>query len=431
MERAEAIERVLGHINAQELVELARALIRIPSVYRPDKGGNEEEVAHFVARWLRSAGIWSELEEVSPGRPNVIGILKGAGPGRTLMFEAHTDVVTEGDPREWKHPPFAAEIADGRIYGRGACDTKGNLAAALIAVKALKDSSVPLPGKIVLGVLVDEEGLMTGIKHFIRRGWADGIDGAIICEPEDNQVCIAQKGALRVRIEARGRMSHGAIPLAGLNPIPPLAEIVRRVAQLERREIEAQGQDPLLGFPSITPTVIRAPVEGEPQVNVIPARGECFLDVRTVRGQDHEALKASLAAIVADVEREVRKDLREGLQGRLREELCPGLSRKVDLSVSLEVFEERPWTETPRESPIVRAVAEAVRLVTGKEPVYNGVPGATDGTFLSAWKGIPIVTIGAGDRLVPHQVDEWVGIDQLVETAMIYAVSAIIFLNGG
>ena len=426
---AEVVEKVLKHIDTQELVELTRALIRIPSVYRPGEGGNEEEVAHFIARWLQNAGIWNKLEEVAPGRPNVIGVLEGARGGRALMFEAHTDVVTEGDPEEWTYPPFGAGTADGRISGRGACDTKGNLAAALIAVKAIKNSGIDFAGKIVLGIPVDEEGLMLGIKHFIQQGWAEGIEGAIICEPEDNQVCIAQKGALRVRIEARGRMSHGAIPLAGFNPVPPLAEIIRRVVQLEKQEIEAREKDPLLGFPSITPTVIRAPIEGEPQLNVVPARGECLLDVRTIRGQDHERLKAHLAEIVSAVEREVREDLEGGFQGRLREEVCPGLAAEVDFSADLEVFEERPWTETPPESPIVRAVAEAVRLVTGREPVYNGVPGATDGTFLAAWKGIPIVTIGAGDRLVPHQVDEWVDIEQLAETARIYAASALLFLN--
>ena len=390
MKSRDLVAEVLTRIDRAELVELARALIRIPSVYRPEEGGNEEEVAHFVAKKLEELGLEVKLEEVAPGRPNVIAILRGKEGGRTLMFEAHTDVVTEGNPAEWTYPPFGAVIKGGRIYGRGACDTQGNLAAAIIAAKALKESGVSFRGKIILGIPVDEEGMMLGIKHFIEQGWADDVDGAIICEPEDNQICIAQKGALRAEIDSYGQMSHGAMPLAGFNPVPPLAKIIQRVTQLEREEIENRGKDELLGFPSLTPTVVRAPVKGEPQLNVMPSQGRVLLDIRTIRGQDHDELKAKLAQIVEEVEHETMQDLREGFQGKLREALEPGLAARVNFSAKLNVFEDRPWTETPQDDPIVQAVDKAVRLVTGREPIYNGVPGATDGTFLAAWKGIPI-----------------------------------------
>lgn len=423
------IAKVLSRIDRAELVELARSLIRIPSVYRPTDGGNEEEIAHFVAGELEEFGLEVKLEEVAPGRPNVIAILQGEERGRTLMFEAHTDVVTEGNSEEWTYPPFEAVIQNGRIYGRGACDTKGNLAAAIIAVKAIKESGVNFPGKIILGIPVDEEGLMIGIKHFIKQGWAEDIDGAIICEPEDNQVCITQKGALRAEVSTYGKMSHGAMPLAGFNPVPPMAEIICRLAELEREEIERLGKNELLGFPSFTPTVLQAPVKGEPQLNVMPSQCRMLLDIRTIPGQEHEELKARLAELVAKVEEEVQEGLRSGFQKRIREELEPGLSKGLSFSAELDVFEDRPWTETPKDDPIVQAVDRAVRLVTGREPIYNGVPGATDGTFLFAWAGVPIVTIGAGDRLVPHQKDEWVSIEQLLETAKIYTVSALEFLK--
>jgi len=107
----------------------------------------------------------------------------------------------------------------------------------------------------------------------------------------------------------------------------------------------------------------------------------------------------------------------------------PGLSEGLPFSAEIDVFEDRPWTKTERDEPIVQAVAKAYRLVTGKEPVYNGVPGATDGTFIKAWANVPIVTTGAGDRMVPHQKDEWVDIDQLVEATKIFAVSILEFLG--
>lgn len=427
---AQSLAEVLHRIDGDELVDLTRALVQIPSVYRPSGGGSEAEVAQLVADRVKEIGLEVHIEEAAPGRPNVIALLEGHGAGSTLMLEAHTDVVTEGDAEEWTHPPFAAAVRDGKIYGRGACDTKGNLAAAIVAVKAIRESGVRFPGKIVLGFPVDEEGLMTGIKHFIRQGWADGLDAAIICEPEENQICVTQKGALRAEVNAYGKMSHGAMPLAGVNPVPAMATIIGELGALEREEIERLGKNEFLGFPSFTPTVLQAPVQGEPQLNVMPSRCRMWLDIRTIPGQEHGELKDRLAQLVADVERRMQESLQAGFQKEIREELEPGLSAGLTFSAEVDVFEDRPWTETPQDAPIVQAVDRAVRWITGRDPVYNGVPGATDGTFLSAWAGIPIVTIGAGNRLVPHQKDEWVAIDELVDTAKIYAASALIFLDG-
>ncbi len=424
---------VLSQIHEEELVELTRALVRLPSVVRADGSGDEREVAHFVAARMREFGFEVVLDEVHPGRPNVLGIIRGARPGRKILFEAHSDVVTEGDPKEWRFPPFAAKVEAGRIYGRGACDTKGNLAAAILAVAAIKRAGVGFPGEIRLAVPVDEEGMMTGIKHLIRRGFADDLDGAIICEPEDNQVCLTQKGALRAVLTSIGKMSHGCMPLTGFNPIPPLAKLLLRFQELERREIARLGFHEYLGFPSITPTVLRAPVAGEPQLNVMAKDCQAWLDIRTVPGQDHEELKAALSRIVAEVEEETKAEIESGFEGQVRATLAEHekLPEGIGYRAKLEFIEERPWTETPKDEPLVRAVETAVRAVTGREPVYNGVPGATDGTFLWAWKGVPIVTIGAGERMVPHQKDEWVSISQLVETTKIYALSALGFLSGG
>ncbi|MDP8958525.1 MAG: M20/M25/M40 family metallo-hydrolase, partial [Actinomycetota bacterium] len=156
-----------------------------------------------------------------------------------------------------------------------------------------------------------------------------------------------------------------------------------------------------------------------------------LVDVRTVRGQDHHELTEAMRHLCSSVGEASIGDARGGLGGDLRERLRPGMRDGLHLSVELEVLEDRPWTQTGREEPIVRAVDAAVREVSGREPVYNGVPGATDGTFLSAIKGIPIVTIGAGDRFVPHQKNEWVDLDQLLETARIYAAAALLFLERG
>ncbi|MEH7299818.1 M20 family metallopeptidase [Neobacillus drentensis] len=397
---------VYNYVDDQEVVNLTQALVRIPSVYRPhDPMGNESRAAQYVYEYLKGLGLEVYIEEVVKGRPNVIGILDSGRPGKTILFEGHTDVVTEGDWNAWSYDPFGAVIEGGRMFGRGTNDTKGNLSAAIAAVHAIKKSNVKWNGKIILCVPCDEEGMMIGIKHFIKRGWAQGVDGAIICEPEENQICITQKGAMRAVIRTYGKMAHGAMPLAGINPNTRMAQVICELMALEEQERQRLGQHQYLGFPSITPTIILGPEKGEPQINVIPDHCYSALDIRTVPGQNHDQLRADMEKILA----------------RLG-------SKDPDFKATLEVIESRPWTETSLEDPIVRASVESFRSVAGKEPIYNGVPGATDGTFLHL-AGIPIVTTGAGDRHIPHQINEYIDVAELVEASRIYAQTAMLFLN--
>ena len=423
------IERSLREVKKDELIKLTQDLIRIPSVRSQKDGNNEEKVAYFLSHLLEEMGLDVVIEEVEPGSPNIIAELQGESNGPCLMFECHTDVVTEGDASEWKYGPYEGKLVGNRIYGRGACDTKGNLAAAIKAVQTISQSGIPFKGRILLGILVDEEGMMSGVKHFIRQGWANDVNAAIICEPVDNHLCITQKGALRAELITSGKMSHGAMPLAGLNPIPPMISILEKLRQLEEEEIERLGKNTFLGYPSITPTVLQAPVKGEPQLNVVPYQCRALLDIRTVPGQSHEALKKQIEDIVKEEERSVNASLDSGPLKEMRETLEKGLSKGISFQSTLDVFEDRPWTKTSQEERIVQAVSKAIRSMTGKGPAYGGVLGATDGTFLSAWAGIPIVTIGAGEWMIPHQKDEWVSVEDLELTAKIYAASALEFLN--
>jgi len=392
--------------DREAVLNLTTNLVRIPSVYREnDSDANETKVAIYVAQYLKDIGIETHIEEVVPGRPNVIGIVDSGKPGKTLLFEGHTDVVTEGDVNLWEHDPFGAHIVDGRMYGRGTNDTKGNLACMITAVHSLLQDKEEFFGKIILCIPVDEEGLMLGIKHFIKQGWADGVDGAIICEPEENNVCIAQRGAMRIRVDIFGKMAHGAISWSGINPNLRLARLIIELEKLEKSEQGRLGEDPYLKWPSITPTIIQSPAKGDAQINVIPGQCMMTLDIRTVPAQDHDELLNKIKNIIS----ELKKD-------------------DSDFNAELTILDNRPSTITPKEDPVVQAIYEAVKSVTEEEPIYNGVPGATDGTFLHL-HGIPIVTIGAGDRDIPHQINEYIDIEELAVTTAIYREAALRFLN--
>jgi succinyl-diaminopimelate desuccinylase len=394
------VDAVLAAVDDAYTLDLARRLVRTPSVFRPgDLQANEAAVAALLAEELRHLGLEVHREEVAPGRPNVIGDWIGQATGPVLILEGHSDVVTEGDASAWTVPPFGGVVADGRLYGRGAADMKGGVAAAVASVRAIRDAGVTLPGRIRVAVVADEEGMMLGIKGFIRSGWARDACGAIICEPEGNDPCLVQKGALRVVVRFRGKMAHGAMPRSGVNPIPPAAAFVQRLQTLQAEYTARHGRHPLLGEPTLTPTILRA---GEPaQFNVIHDSALVGIDVRTIPGQTHEEICRDLAAAAADAVGSV-----------------PGCQSEV------EVIEERPWTETPRDAPIVQAVERACRRARGQPPRHRGVPGATDGTFLHTWGRVPIVTIGPGDVMMPHQVDEFVRVADLGEACRIFAASA-------
>ena len=417
----ELIKKVVDEIDPDELISLTAELVRINSVWDPAAGTCEQAVAEKVADWARLQGFKVQIDQVAPGRPNIIisGPL-GSG-GRTLMFEGHTDVVTPGDVASWRYDPFGAEIVGRRMYGRGTNDTKGNLAAMLVAMKSLKTAAIKLSGSVIGGVLCDEEDQMLGVRDFIEKGHADKVTAAVICEPQDGMICTSQKGALRAGYMVTGRMSHGAMPLSGLNCAPAIARLIDGLQRLEKEAATAVGCDPFLGWPSFTPTVIQAPATGAPQLNVMPREARVLVDIRTTPRQSHKKIITDLKALAQNVAQRVREDYKQ------YDDLLD-LQRNHDLAVHVDIITDRPCTLTDPAEPIVKAADWATRAITAKTPVYAGVPGATDGTFLWSIKNIPIVTMGAGDRQVPHQIDEWVDLDQLIETAKVYALTALHYL---
>jgi len=417
----EIVKQVLRAVDHDELIKLAGDLVRINSVWDPDAGTSEQQAAEHVAGWAQQKGFEVQVDQVTPERPNVIVTWKGDAGTRKLMFEGHTDVVTPGDVKAWQYDPFGAEIVAGRMYGRGTNDTKGNLAAMLIAMDAIRKSGLKLCGSIVGGVLCDEEDQMLGVQDFIKRGHADDITGAVICEPQDGMICTSQKGAIRASYRLSGRMSHGAMPLAGLNTAPAFAELIKGLHRLETEAVQKLGQDKYLGWPSFTPTVMQAPAEGSAQLNVMPGDAKLLVDVRTITGQSHDAIKQDLEALAQKVVQRV-KDHYDNYDKKLN------LNRNRDLGIEVAFLTDRPCTYTDPQDPVVLAADWSTRKVMRNEPMYAGVPGATDGTYLWARKQIPIVTMGAGDREVPHQVDEWVDKDQLAQTADIYTLTALAYL---
>jgi succinyl-diaminopimelate desuccinylase len=389
-------------IDADALVAFTRDLVRIPSVFDPERGLNEQPAAELVEAQMQGFGWTPRVDNVAAGRPNVIATIDGDRPGRTLLFEGHTDVVTEGDERAWSVDPFGAELRDGRIYGRGSADMKSGVAAMLFAVDAIVRSG-RFPGRIVVAALVDEEGMMSGVRDFVGRGHATGMDGAICCEPEGGEICHTAKGALRLRIDLAGKMAHGAMPFEGRNPNRAAAAVIAALTDLERRLHGAHGEHEHLGKPWVTPTVLRS---GEPaQMNVLPAHAALWVDVRTIPGIDHDTLLAEVGDVVV------------------------AAASESGVESAITVIDDRPAVELDAGAPLVRAVWDAHAAVATTPPRLGGVPGTTDGTMLTALAGVPTVVYGPGGKWIAHQADEYVDVADIVEHATVYVEAAHRFLG--
>jgi succinyl-diaminopimelate desuccinylase len=388
-------------VDEKAVVELTRDLVRLRTVN--EVGAGEAPAAALVADTMRGFGWEPRTTEVAPGRPNVVAVVEGGGgPGRTLAFEGHTDVVTEGDPQRWSVDPYGGEIRDGRLYGRGAADMKAGVAAMLHGVRALQLAG-PFPGRVLVCALVDEEGLMLGAKHFAGTDLARGVDGAIICEPEDGEICTSAKGAVRIRVDLLGAMAHGAMPRHGRNPLPAIGRLLVALDELQSRLQAAHPAHEHLGEVYVTPTVSRA---GDlDQINVIPGRAAVAVDVRTIPGLDHAALVERVGALAAEA------------------------GAPDGVTCELTVVDDRPCVEIARDHPLVTALAGAHEAVLGQPARYGGVPGATDGTILTRDAGIPTVVYGPGGKWIAHQVDEFVAVDDIARCAHVYAAAADRFLR--
>jgi succinyl-diaminopimelate desuccinylase len=247
---------------------------------------------------------------------------------------------------------------------------------------------------------------MLGIKHMVAAGHAGGAAGALICEPEEREVCLASKGALRLRLLSYGRIAHGAMPEEGVNALAGMVRVLGRLLELEQ-ELQAQhGAHPLLGKPYLSPTVARAPLSGEAsQINCLPDQADAFLDIRTLPSINHAALVARIRAIMGEVQ-------------------ATHPAHRFDL----EVIDDRPAVEIAADHPLVAALVAGHTAVYGEAPRWGGVPGSTDGTILARDAGVPVVVYGPGRKRIPHQPDEFVELDEVVRAARVYIRTILKFL---
>jgi acetylornithine deacetylase/succinyl-diaminopimelate desuccinylase family protein len=372
-------------IVAEPLVRMLVDLVRLPS---QNPGDGEAGVAAYVADRCRALGLEVTTPEVFPGRPNVVARLRGEEAGPVVVLNTHLDTVPAGEG--WRDGAFAGAVRDGRVWGLGTSDAKGQVVAMLGAIESLLARGRPRAGEVVFTGVVDEELGSQGAREVVKGLRADY---AIVGEPTRLRVGIAHRGSVRPRIVVHGRAAHSSTPRLGINAIFKM----RRV--LEALEAYTEGLDafrhPLIGPPSGTVTLIRGGIKE----SAVPDRCEIVLDRRMVPGETQ-------AQVVADV---------EAILGRLA-------AADPELRVAIEGYlpTSGPPSETPRDARLVRLAEASCAEVTGREPeVY----GAGFGCDMTHFRGIgaEAVILGPGDIDRAHRPDEYVGIDELLDGTRVYA----------
>lgn len=379
--------------DARRLCDDLAALVAIDTQNPP---GREQEAAAFVAQALSSSGFRHAFDSVAPGRSNVVMRLEN-GDGPAFAFCTHMDVVPAGDG--WTGDPFRLRASDGRLYGRGACDAKGSLAAMLEAMRMLAECRTAWRG-CLLGVFVcDEEIGSVGARQFAAGG--PRVDFAVIGEPTGNKVVIAHKGSLRPIVRIHGCAAHSGTPEVGRNAIFDAVRLCGLIEAFHAEHLRNRSH-PLVGSASLTVTRIH----GGTADNVIPDQCELLLDRRLIPGERE-----------ADAVREILLLLDEA---------------RERFGVRAEIAGNKPTTggaaETPTEDPIVAAALAASQ--------WHGVPHHVPGGFQGACDlvhfrniGASGVVLGPGSLEVAHKADEFVLSQELIEASVIYRDIAVAMLR--
>ena len=417
--RSDPLERLFYGIDSrrEDLIELTRELIRFPTVNPP--GAGYQPCAEFIGRRLAARGFEVSYVrgEGTPGdddrhpRINVIARRAGAAPGPCVHFNSHIDVVQAG--AGWSLDPFAGTLRDGKVFGRGACDMKGGLAASIIALEALSDAGETLPGALELSGTVDEEsGGYGGVHYLAERGWFSPprVDHVIIPEPLNvDRVCIGHRGVWWAEIETHGRQAHGSMPFLGECAIRHMQAVVARF----ERDL----------FPRLA--------QRRTDMPVVPSGArQSTLNLNSVHGGQPES-RGFPAPMVADscrmiIDRRLLiEEAVDSAKGEVRAILEQLVIDRPGFRYSLrDIFDVRP-TMADRNGPVATATAAAVKRVVGRDPEFICSPGTYDQKHIDrVGKLRDCIAYGPGILDLAHQPDEYVVVDDMVAAAKVMAMAA-------
>ncbi len=359
--------------------DLLKQLIRADST----AGKGEAAAADVVARWFTKHGIDCRIDPWDGNRANVIAQVKTARKRPGLLFLCHLDVVGPGE-ETWNHTPFGAVEKEGRIYGRGTVDMKGGIAAVMAAICKVVDSRAALQGDIVFAATAGEETDSSGVQRFMQhRGRLPALGGIVVPEPTDLSVVTAHRGLFWLKITTRGKAAHSSMPERGVNAITSMKRVLDA---LEQYQIPFEPH-PLLGKSSLSVNTI----SGGEAMNIIPDGCTIGVDIRTLPGQDHEALRYDIERILAQLKA-----------------TTPQFDAELVIERSAKAMETDPECE------FVKRLCSAVDV-----DLTNVIGYTTDAPHVVPL-GAPIVLYGPGKPKLCHQTDEYIDTADLERAADLF-----------
>jgi acetylornithine deacetylase len=379
-------------IDHEYLIKTLSDLIRINSINPQlvSDGAGEAEIAAYIAGALRRLNLEVVTHEPEPGRVSVVGKLKGKGRGRTLMLNGHIDTVGVAGMTE----PFAAAIRNGRMYGRGTYDMKGSIAACMTAVKALADANAGLGGDLLLAAVADEEYFSLGTVEVIKH---HRVDGAIVTEATEMNLCRAHKGFIWLEVETLGRAAHGSRFDEGIDANMRMGRFLAELDKLEK-ELRARTPHPLVGPPSLHAALINGGVG----LSTYAASCKLKIERRTIPGETEAQVVSEMKAIV----------------DRLS-------AADPTFKATVSAFCTRDAFEVAADAAIVRAVEKAATQVRGAPPQHIGQTFWMDSALLTN-AGVETVVIGPNGAGA-HADEEWVDLQSLVDLAEILVQAVVAY----
>ena len=364
-----------------ETLELTRALVAQNTIYPP---GHEEKAAAVVAEKLREAGIESLVYEILPLRTNLVARLKGTGEKPGLAFSAHFDTI-DVDLKKWSVDPFAGEIRDGRLYGRGTADMKGGMAAMTMAMIAIARSGERLKGDLLLTFSAAENSSCLGAKRLVADGHLDGVGALLVSEPSGNRPLVTEKGALWLRATARGEYAHNAFTEDRVgdrgNANVRLARYIDKAHDLKLNAPTHRHVKP--------PTINIGVIRGGYEAPFVPSEASADIDIRLVPGQSPDAVLAEFQAIAGP-------------------------------HITVEILDNKPAVDTPDDHPFVELCVAACRVETGRDIGPGGVGYYSDGTVIVPALDLPMVIVGPGEIGMSGAIDEYVDVEKLDTSTLIF-----------
>ncbi|GLB61172.1 peptidase [Cytobacillus sp. NCCP-133] len=380
--------------------------------------GNESSAQAVIIEKCRKLGLVLDIWEIGKdhliehpafcsdrkdfaGNPNVVAILKGTGGGKSLILNGHIDVVPEGDRNDWEYDPFSGRIENGKLYGRGSTDMKGGTVSLLLAMEAIISLRIKLRGNVIFQSVIEEESGGAGTLAAVLRGYT--ADGAIIPEPTNMKLFPKQQGSMWYRITVKGRSAHGGTRYEGVNAIEKAMVVISKLQELEKTR-NNKITDPLYSQVPIPIPINIGKINSGEWPSSVP-------DIAVIEGRMGVAPNEEMKS----AEQELEVCLKEAAESDSWLKKNPP---------KVEWFGGR-WLpgDLDENHPLMSILAKSFEAVKGKQPIVEASPWGTDGGILSKTGNTPVVVFGPGVTKAAHDVNEYIIIQEVFETAEIIALA--------